>query len=156
MRSHRSRDIQIVVTAIGAAVMLAACAAPIKTQANAYQYVGKVVERVDDVDLSPSPANPQTADIYQPRSVKEGVVAGATLGVMENVKIRAWREYQRYTVSLEQGEKVSLRSKVTDIGVGDCVRVWIRGPGVSPVYLYSVGQAEIEKATDCKSAGPSQ
>jgi hypothetical protein len=57
----------------------------------------------------------------------------------------------QYTVALEQGDKINLRSYFTDIGVNDCVRVWIVGPGVSPVYLYAPEQAAIERASECSS-----
>jgi hypothetical protein len=58
--------------------------------------------------------------------------------------------YQRYKIALEQGETIILRSYVGDIAPNECVRVWIAGPGVSPVYWYAPDQAQLERATDCK------
>jgi len=84
------------------------------------------------------------------QTAKEALVAEATVAALEKFKTKPSREYQRYTVLLDLGEKVSLRSRVEDIAVGECVRVWIRGPGVSPVYLYDANQAEVEKANGCK------
>jgi hypothetical protein len=69
--------------------------------------------------------------------------------IVESLTSTYGTKYQRYTVQLEMGEKVSLRSKRESISVGDCARVWIDGPGVSPVYLYAPDQAEIDKADGC-------
>ena len=84
-----------------------------------------------------------------------GAAGAAMFEALESAKMQKAQssprtEYQGYTVLLEQGEKVSLRSKVDAINVGDCVHVWIRGPGVSPVYLYAANQAELDKAAGCK------
>ena len=132
-------------------VLILSCGAPaIRSQANAYQYLGKVVERVADVDLAP-PADRTSQYRYPVQNAKEGLIAGATLSALDKFKTKPNSEYQRYTVLLDQGEKVSLRSRVDDIAVGECVRVWIRGPGTSPIYLYAADQAEVEKARGCKS-----
>jgi hypothetical protein len=140
----------------GLALLATACGTPaIRSQPNAYSYLGKVVERVDDVDLAPAPAplQPLGREWYLQMY---GVAGAAMFDALESAKTQKTpssprTEYQRYTVLLEeQGEKVSLRSKVDSINVGDCVRVWIRGPGVSPVYLYAANQAELDKAAGCK------
>jgi|SRR6266850_1226616 len=141
----------VVAIIAGISVVVVSCGTPaIRNQPNAYQYLGKVVERVDDVDLSPPPDAPASQYKYGAQTAKEALVAEATVAALEKFKTKPSREYQRYTVLLDLGEKVSLRSRVEDIAVGECVRVWIRGPGVSPVYLYDANQAEVEKANGCK------
>jgi hypothetical protein len=135
--------------AIALSMIVAGCTAPaIRSQPNAYSYLGKVIERTDDVDLSPTQPHPLSRDWYLQMY---GPAGAAMYEALERSKPTSRRtEYQRYTMVLEQGEKLSLRSKIGDINIGDCVRVWIRGPGVSPVYLYSADQAELEKAAGCK------
>lgn len=127
------------------AVLLASCAGSIKDQRNAYSYLGRIAEAAEDVVTEPrsratndpTPAglrstNPRAADIYDalPKTKKE--------------------TYQRYKVALEQGETIILRSYVEGLAAGDCVRIWIAGPGLSPVYWYAPDQAQLERSTECK------
>src|SRR5439155_25697385 len=86
-------------------------------------------------------------------AVLDGMVRNPLASVLHEVLPKTKKvTYQQYTVALEQGEKLDLRSHAIDIEVNDCVRVWIVGPGVSPVYLYAPEQAAIERASKCASA----
>lgn len=136
-----------VVMCIALAIALTGCSGPsVRSQQNTYSYLGKVIEKADDVDLSPPQPHPLSRDYYQSMYGRPGA---AVFDVLESTKSSPKTKYQRYTVLLEQGEKISLRSKIENIVVGDCARIWIIGPGVSPVYLYAPDQAEIDKAQGC-------
>jgi hypothetical protein len=77
-------------------------------------------------------------------------VVGAAAGIAYESLPKTKKEtYQRYKVALEQGETITLRSYATDLVPNECVKVWILGPGVSPVYWYAPDQAQLEKSTDC-------
>ena len=132
-----------------AAIFVASCAPSIRSQKNAYSYLGRIVERTDDVDLAPPQPHPLGRDYYL---MQYGLAGAAMFEAFEATRSSPRTEYQRYTVLLEQGEKMTLRSKRQDLGPGDCARVWIYGPGVSPTYLYMPDTAEIDKAVECKGA----
>ena len=138
MRLERSIEVKIA-GLIAVAVLLSACA--VRSRQTAYTYLGRVVERSADVDLA-QPSTDPSAYHHQ----LFGVLGGP---IVENLTSTHGTKYQRYTVQLEMGEKISLRSKREDIAVGDCARVWIDGPGVSPVYLYAPNLAQIDKADGC-------
>jgi hypothetical protein len=133
-------------------VVVAGCAGPIKSKPNAYSYLGRIGSKGEDVVVEPRSRNVND---------REQSVAGAQASVDPKYRQLApviydllpstkTVRYQRYTVNLEREGEVSLRSYVTELQETDCVRVWILGPGVSPVYLYAPDQAEIERADGCK------
>lgn len=126
---------------------LAGCAAPIKEQKNAYSYLGRVVERVEDTVTEPR----SRATNDPTSSVLLGTAGPAAAIAYEALPKTKKETYQRYRIALEQGETIILRSYTTDITLNECVRVWIAGPGVSPTYWYAPDQAQLEKASNCKA-----
>lgn len=123
------------------AALIGGCS--VSSKQTAYTYIGRVVERIPDVDLArPNPDSSVRAN-------NQTMFGAIGAPIVESLTSTYGTTYQRYTVQLEMGEKVSLRSKRAGIAVGDCARVWIDGPGVSPVYLYAPNQAEIDKADGC-------
>lgn len=130
-----------VVVAVAALTAIAGCS--VSSKQSAYSYLGRVIEKTPDVDL----ARPNPDPSVRAQNQATFGVVGAP--IVESLTSTYGTKYQRYTVQLEMGEKVSLRSKRESISVGDCARVWIDGPGVSPVYLYAPDQAEIDKADGC-------
>lgn len=127
---------------LGCAAILGACS--VSSKQTAYSYLGRVVEKADDVDLAHPHTDPSV------RSYRETMFGSVGTHVAEQLTSPHGKKYQRYTVLLEMGEKVKLRSTRTGIEVGQCARVWIDGPGVSPVYLYAPDQAELEAAEGCR------
>jgi hypothetical protein len=135
------------------ALVLGGCAAPgsIKSKENAYSYLGRIVEAIDETvtEQHSRPSNNPLrwgfgaigALLYE--SIKEGD---------DNVIVNRRSTYRKYKVALEQGEQITLRSHVPNIGPGDCVRVWIVGPGVSPVYWYGPDISQIEAAEGCRAS----
>jgi hypothetical protein len=132
------------------ALSLCSCSTPIQSQKNTYSYLGRVIDRGTDVVTEPRSrvTNDPSA------AVVDGMVRNPLASILHEALPNTKKvTYQQYTVALEQGEKLSLRSYSTDIEINECVRVWIVGPGVSPVYLYAPEQAAIERATECANAG---
>lgn len=134
--------------AVFSALVLSGCGPSIKSKENSYSYLGRVVEAVDET---------VTEQFSRPSSnpLRWGFGAFGALGyevIKEgdgNVTVDKRSSYRRYKVALEQGEQITLRSSMANIGSGDCVRVWIAGPGVSPVYWYGPDVSEIEAAAGC-------
>jgi len=125
------------------ALVLGGCGS-IKSKGNAYSYLGRVVETLDET---------VTEQVSRPNQVP--VTIGSVVTVVPgggNVIVDRRSSYRRYKVALEQGEQITLRSRVSNIEAGSCVRVWIAGPGVSPVYWYDPDTSEIEMAQDCRAA----
>jgi len=86
------------------------------------------------------------------RGISGAAVVGPVAGIVYESLPKTKKEiYQRYKVALEQGEIITLRSYVTNLLPSECVKVWILGPGVSPVYWYAPDQAQIEKSKDCSA-----
>src|SRR6267143_2507388 len=141
-----------IILMFGAAVVTS-CATPIQSQKNTYSYLGRVVGKGTDVV-----AEPRTRATNDPSAaVLDGMIRNPLGSVLHEALPKTKKvTYQQYTVALEQGDKINLRSYSTNIGVNDCVRVWIVGPGVSPVYLYAPEQAAIERASECSSAEQSR
>lgn len=131
------------------AASMIGCAGPIKSQKNAYSYLGRVVEKAEDTVTEPltRATNDPTPSVLQARTGAAGVIAYELLPKTKK------ETYQRYKIALEQGESVTLRSYAKDISLNECVRVWIAGPGVSPVYWYAPDQAELERAAECAPNG---
>jgi hypothetical protein len=119
----------------------------IKSSAGAYSYMGRVVESMDET-VTEQVSRPELVPM-----VVGPVVTAVPTG--ENVIVDRRSSYRRYKVALEQGEKITLRSRVSNIAAGSCVRVWIAGPGVSPTYWYDPDTSEIEMAQGCR-AGTAQ
>jgi hypothetical protein len=135
--------------------MLDGCAAPssIKSKENAYSYLGRVVEAVDET-VAEQRSRPSNNPLRWAFGAAGAMVYEATKDGDDNVVENKRSSYRRYKVALEQGEDITLRSHLSNIGAGDCVRVWIVGPGVSPVYWYGPDVSEIEVAGGCRpSAG---
>jgi hypothetical protein len=126
---------KIAIAAIAGCALLTSGCATVKDNRNAHSYLGTVVDKTEDVDLAPHP-HPWGKEVSGADELW--------------TKFGGRHKYRRYTVALEQGEKISLRAKAGDIGVSECVRVWIYGPGVSPAYLYEPDYSAIEKASGCK------
>ena len=128
------------------ACVLCGCGS-IKSKENAYSYLGLVVEATDE-------AVTEQVSRPNPLSVAFGVVGHAIAQAANegdsNVTVDRKSTYRRYKVALEQGEQITLRSYVSNIGAGTCVRVWILGPGISPVYWYAPDASEIEVAQGCR------
>ena len=122
-------------------ITVAGCS--VSSKQSAYSYLGRVIEKTPDVDLARPNPDPSV------RANNQAMFGVAGAPIVESLTSTYGTKYQRYTVQLEMGEKVSLRSKRESISVGDCARVWIDGPGVSPVYLYAPDQAEIDRADGC-------
>ena len=130
------------------ALVLGGCAS-IKSKENAHSYLGRVVEAIDEtVTEQVSRPNPLSVAF----GVVGNVVANATNDGDGNVIVNKQSTYRRFKVALEQGKQITLRSYVSSINAGSCVRVWITGPGVSPVYWYGPDVSEIEVAQDCRAA----
>jgi len=138
LRTKRSWNVAFLVCVFS----LGGCGS-IKSNANAYSYLGRVVESVDET---------VTEQVSRPNLVP--AVVGSVVTVVpsgDNVIVDRRSSYRRYKVALEQGEQITLRSRVSDIAAGSCVRVWIAGPGVSPVYWYDPDTSEIEMAQGCRA-----
>lgn len=116
----------------------------LSSKQTAHSYLGRVVEEADDMDLAQTHEDPSV------RSYRETMFGVVGKRMVDKLTSTYGTKYRRYTVLLEMGEKVSVRSKRDGITVGQCARVWIDGPGVSPVYLYAPDQAEIEAAEGCR------
>jgi len=130
------------VTVLVCTLVLSGCGS-IKSKGNAYSYLGRVVEYLDET---------VTEQVSRPELFP--VVVGSVVTVVpsgSNVIVDRRKSYRRYKVALEQGEQITLRSRVSNIAAGSCVRVWIAGPGVSPVYWYDPDTSEIETAQGCRS-----
>jgi len=130
---------------IALSLALTGCAGPIKSQKNAYSYLGRVVEKAEDTVTEPLS---RATNDPTPSVLLGTVGAGAAIAYEALPKTKK-ETYQRYKVALEQGETITLRSYVEGIAPNDCVRVWIAGPGVSPVYWYAPDQAQLERANEC-------
>ena len=129
------------------ALVLAGCAASIKSNGNAHAYLGRVVEAIDEtVTQQVSRPNPLSTAF----GLVGHTIAKATNDGDPNVIVDRRSTYRRYKVALEQGEQITLRSHVSSIAAGSCVRIWILGPGVSPVYWYEPDASEIEAAQGCR------
>ena len=133
---------------------LGGCAASgsVKSKGNAYSYLGRVVEGIDET-VTEQYSRPSNNPLKWGFGAAGALVYEATKEGDDNVIENKRSTYRRYKVALEQGEQITLRSHVTNIGPGDCVRVWIVGPGVSPVYWYGPDISQIEAADGC-SASP--
>ncbi len=144
--------IRLAMAMLALTTLVVGCSTPIRSQSNAYAYLGRVVDTGEDM-------------VVEPRSrevnARENTIAAGERAAGPNNRALAstmydllpqtkTARYHRYVVALEEGEQVSLRSHLTGLNKSDCVRVWILGPGTSPVYLYAPDQAEIEKAEGCK------
>lgn len=139
---------------INSVLFLSACASPVKSKPNAYSYLGRVVEGIDET-VTEQYIRPS----YDPRkseALKSGQFGAVGIAIYEankegdnTVIANKTSDYHRYKVALEQGEQITLRSYVPNIKPGDCVRIWIVGPGVSPVYWYSPNITQIEPASGC-------
>lgn len=130
-----------ILVCVALSILLGGCS--VRSQQNAYTYLGRVVEKVDDVDLARPNPDPSV------RAYNQTMFGVGGAPVVEGLTSSYGTKYQRYTVLLDMGEKISLRSKREGIALGDCARVWVAGPGVSPVYLYAPDQAELDKAEGC-------
>lgn len=130
-------------TSLACALILSGCGS-IKSQGNAYSYLGRVVETLDES---------VTEQVSRPGMVVVPVGPAVTVVPSgENVIVDRRSSYRRYKVALEQGEQITLRSRASNIPAGACVRVWIFGPGVSPVYWYDPDSSDIEMAQGCRAA----
>jgi hypothetical protein len=133
------------VTFLVCALALCGCGS-IKSKGNSYSYLGRVVETLDETVIE---------QVSRPNQLP--VMIGPVFTVLpggSNVIVDRENSYRRYKVALEQGEQITLRSRVSNIVAGNCVQVWIYGPGVSPVYWYDPDTSEIEMAQGCRAATP--
>jgi hypothetical protein len=108
--------------------------------------VGRVVEKGEEVVVEPLDRATNSPAL----AMREEMVRGPLGPVFKLLPTTKSVNYQHYRVALDQGESVTLRSFDKTIDLNDCVRVWIAGPGISPVYLYAPDQAQVERATECK------
>lgn len=132
------------------ALVLGGCGS-IKSKENSYSYLGRVVEAIDET-VTEQYSRPSNNPLRWGFGAVGALVYEATKEGDGNVIEDRRSSYRRYKVALEQGEQIILRSTVSNIGSGDCVRVWIAGPGVSPVYWYGPDVSEIEAASGCRGA----
>jgi hypothetical protein len=135
---------------LSCALALGGCGS-IKSKENAYSYLGRVVEATDET-VTEQYSRPSNNPLRWGFGALGALVYEATKEGDGNVTVDKRNSYRRYKVVLEQGEQITLRSHVSNIGSGDCVRVWIVGPGVSPVYWYGPDVSEIEAAQGCRAA----
>ena len=133
-------------TALVCALVLSGCGS-VKTKQNAYSYLGRVTAVTDET---------VTEQVIRPNLISTAGEAGVVVGHKPandgrgSIVVDRRSSYRRYKVALEQGEQITLRSHVSTISAGNCVRVWILGPGVSPVYWYEPDSSEIEAAQGCR------
>jgi hypothetical protein len=130
------------------ALVLGGCAS-IKSKSNAYAYLGRVVEATDET-VTEQYSRPSNNPLRWGFGALGALVYESTKEGDDNVIVDKRTSYRRFKVALEQGEQITLRSQVANIGSGECVRVWIIGPGVSPVYWYGPDVSEIEAAEGCR------
>jgi len=121
----------------------------IKSDENSYSYLGRVVEAIDET-VTEQYSRPSDNPLRWGFGAVGALVYEATKEGNGNVIVDKRSTYRRYKVALEQGEQITLRSHVSSIASGACVRVWIAGPGVSPVYWYGPDVSEIEAADGCR------
>jgi hypothetical protein len=129
------------------ALVLSGCGS-VKTKGNAYSYLGRVIEATDET-VTEQYSRPSNNPLRWAFGAAGAAAYEATKEGDGNVVVDKRSSYRRYKIALEQGEQITLRSQVSTIGSGDCVRVWITGPGVSPVYWYGPDVSEIETAEGC-------
>jgi hypothetical protein len=132
------------------ALVLGGCGS-IKSKDNAHSYLGRVVEAIDET-VTEQHSRPSSNPLRWGFGALGALVYEATKEGDGNVIVDKRSSYRRYKIALEQGEQITLRSHVSNIRSGECVRVWISGPGVSPVYWYGPDVSEVEAAEGCHAA----
>ena len=137
-------------TVLICALVLGGCGS-IKSKENAYSYLGRVVEATDET-VTEQYSRPSNNPLRWGFGAVGALVYEGTKEGDGNEIVDKRSSYRRYKVALEQGEQITLRSHGSNMGSGDCVRVWITGPGVSPVYWYGPDVSEIEAAQGCRAA----
>ena len=147
----RNSLLQAVVVIAGLVLNGCATTTPVKSKGNAYSYLGRVVEGIDET-VTEQHSRPSNNPLKWGFGAAGALVYEATKEGDDNVIENKTSTYRRYKVALEQGEQITLRSYVPNIKPGDCVRVWITGPGVSPVYWYSPDISQIEAASGCRES----
>jgi hypothetical protein len=133
-------------------LVLGGCATPIKSREHAYSYLGRIVEATDET-VTEQYSRPSSNPLRTAFGAVGALVYESTKKGDDNVIVNKSSTYREYKVALEQGEHIMVRSHVQDIGLGDCVRVWIIGPGVSPAYWYAPDASQIEAADGCRAMG---
>jgi hypothetical protein len=141
MRTSRTAFVQLLIL-VCVPVLATGCGG-VRSKEGVYTSVGRVVEKSDETVSIRAPAPRPPPGL--------GVTELLALEIAVAVTPRIYHySFQRYVVVLETGERLTFRSRVNHIEVGDCARVWVDAPSVDAIYLYTPDMSTLDKTDECK------